>query len=163
MCSCIHTHTLFYLYKRVVQFLRLLSRIETSTTTVNTINSTSTSGCVKCVAIAKSDKLSCCARGASWFNKCGDVGDVHFDHTWAEGIHACKDFGDLVSVQSPLRVMSRRAGRVSHPRNSSQVRTMLYGPVSISKTHSTGRAGCATIERVAIVFRFLFIILHCQI
>ena len=47
--------------------------------------------CPKCVA-KKSGKLTCCAPGGAWFMNCGDVGDPNFDHTWGEGIQACKNF-----------------------------------------------------------------------
>ena len=46
--------------------------------------------CPKCGTVKKSGKRSCCARGGGWFKNCGDVGDMKFDHTWAEGIQACK-------------------------------------------------------------------------
>ena len=48
------------------------------------------SKCPKCSDNKKSGALSCCARGGSWFKNCGDAGDSKFDHTWAEGIQACK-------------------------------------------------------------------------
>ena len=38
----------------------------------------------------KDGKRSCCAPGGAWFMNCGDAGDSNFDHTWAEGINACK-------------------------------------------------------------------------
>ena len=46
--------------------------------------------CSKCGTTRQSGKRSCCARGGAWFKKCGDVGDTHVDHTWAEGVIACK-------------------------------------------------------------------------
>ena len=46
--------------------------------------------CLECGTIKKSGKRSCCARGGAWFKNCGDVGDTKSDHTWAEGIQACK-------------------------------------------------------------------------
>ena len=48
-----------------------------------------TSKCRKCDM--RSRKPSCCARGGSWFGNCGKAGDSNFDHTWPEGIQACKD------------------------------------------------------------------------
>ena len=45
--------------------------------------------CFKC-GTKKSGKLSCCAPGGAWFKKCGDAGESNFDHTWAEGVQACK-------------------------------------------------------------------------
>ena len=29
-------------------------------------------------------------RGGTWFKKCGNPGDAKFDHTWFDGIQACK-------------------------------------------------------------------------
>ena len=46
--------------------------------------------CPKCGTTKKSGKLSCCARDGAWFKNCGDAGDKKFDHTWVEGIEACK-------------------------------------------------------------------------
>ena len=48
------------------------------------------SACRACGAVRKSNKLSCCARGGSWFGNCGGAGNVHLGHTWYEGIQACK-------------------------------------------------------------------------
>ena len=49
------------------------------------------SACPKCSTIKKSGQRSCCFRGGAWFKNCGDVGDTRFEHTWGEGIQACKD------------------------------------------------------------------------
>ena len=46
--------------------------------------------CLKCGATKKSGKRSCCAPGGAWFKNCGDAGDIKFDHTWTEGVQACK-------------------------------------------------------------------------
>ena len=51
--------------------------------------STISPACPKC-ATNKASKRSCCARGGAWFKNCGDSGNTKFDHTWAEGIQACK-------------------------------------------------------------------------
>ena len=45
--------------------------------------------CPKC-AVSKSGKRSCCGQDGAWFKNCGDPGDSKFDHTWTEGIKACK-------------------------------------------------------------------------
>ena len=49
-----------------------------------------TSVCPKCGIIAKSGKSSCCGRGGSWFKNCGGSGNTKLQHTWNEGIQACK-------------------------------------------------------------------------
>ena len=46
--------------------------------------------CPKCGIIKKSGKASCCAHGGSWFKNCGGAGNTNVDHTWYEGIKACK-------------------------------------------------------------------------
>ena len=51
---------------------------------------TISSVCPKCGMIAKSGKISCCGRGGSWFRHCGSSGNAKLDHTWYEGIQACK-------------------------------------------------------------------------
>ena len=44
--------------------------------------------CPKCGKTKKGQE-SCCGRGGSWFNACGDPGGPK-EHTWPEGIDACK-------------------------------------------------------------------------
>ena len=51
---------------------------------------TTTTACLKCVTIEKSGKYSCCGRGGSWFRNCGSGGYANVEHTWHEGIQACK-------------------------------------------------------------------------
>ena len=63
------------------------TEVPMETTSPSTVSGSD--GCAKCVN-SMTGKLSCCARGGAWFEKCGDVGDTQFDHTWAEGIRACK-------------------------------------------------------------------------
>ena len=75
--------------------------------------------CSKCV-INKAGTRSCCGRGGAWFKNCGDAGDTNFDHTWAEGIHACVDFPDLISDGSPPQV--RDEGGIVDPLNNDQPR-----------------------------------------
>ena len=65
--------------------------IPASVTTTTSVSGISASECPKCGSMKKSGTLSCCARGGAWFNRCGDLGDSNFDHTWIEGIQACKN------------------------------------------------------------------------
>ena len=46
--------------------------------------------CHTCGVVKKSDKRSCCARGGSWYGKCGGAGNKNREHTWYEGLQACK-------------------------------------------------------------------------
>ena len=46
--------------------------------------------CPNCSTFTKSGKLSCCAPGGSWYKNCGGAGGRNFDHSWLEGVEACK-------------------------------------------------------------------------
>ena len=46
--------------------------------------------CSRCGTIGKSGKMSCCGRGGSWFKSCGSSAHTKLQHTWYEGIQACK-------------------------------------------------------------------------
>ena len=60
-----------------------LNTPERTTTTIG-------KACRECATISKSGKISCCARGGSWFRNCGGAGKARLQHTWYEGIQACK-------------------------------------------------------------------------
>ena len=108
-------------------------------------------GCPKCGTIQKSGKLSCCARGGAWFKKCGNVGDSKFEHTWVEGMQACK------SVKSPQGMLSREEA-TTHPLNiiSTQHHSDIYHhPGGVSDAVHTESSGCL---RVAKTFAFASIL-----
>ena len=46
--------------------------------------------CPVCGVMRTSGMPSCCVRGGAWFQKCGDAGDARFEHSWTDGIQACK-------------------------------------------------------------------------
>ena len=97
--------------------------------------------CARC-ATNKAGKRSCCARGGAWFKKCGDVGGTQFDHTWVEGMQACKSV--MLPVESPvshhvedLRVIVFPL-RTAQPQNSTQLEGEIFRPVmSMSNVGST--------------------------
>ena len=64
--------------------------------TIKFINSRSmiAKTCSKCGINEKSGKRSCCAPGGVWFKNCGSARNRTIDHTWVEGIEACRgNFG----------------------------------------------------------------------
>ena len=71
---------------------------------------TSSDTCTKCGINKKSGRHSCCARGGAWFKNCGDAGDTHVDHTWTEGIEACRYSAGDASVRSSLQDTLRNVG-----------------------------------------------------
>ena len=82
-CRIIHYSFLF--------LLLIILHMQTSATATTSISSV----CLACGTIKKSGKLSCCARGGSWFGDCAatviaDWFIAEVQHTWYEGIQACK-------------------------------------------------------------------------
>ena len=119
--------------------------------------------CVKC-GTSKVGTRSCCARDGTWFKKCGDAGDTTFDHTWAEGIQACKGFSTPVSVKSPLQIMCRRMGSSACPlkaarmRNDTQQQTNSSRPGCISNTDTADCKDCVKLGKFLFSICALFII-----
>ena len=70
---------------------------------------TSNNDCPECSIIKRSGKHSCCARGGSWFKKCGDASDPKFNHTWAEGVEACKTFASAGWVADRAEISREEA------------------------------------------------------
>ena len=93
----------------------------TSPATVNRSN-----WCLKCVQTQKSGKRSCCARGGAWFKNCGDASGTEFDHTWAEGIQACKGIGSLISVKSSLQGILHHVEHNAYPVNDGKSRKVTH-------------------------------------
>ena len=124
--------------------------------------------CVKCGVAKKSRVLSCCARGGAWFKNCGGAGDTQFDHTWLEGIQACKRFVSSVPLESPLQAMFRHAGVIVYPRNTTETQNTtrqqihIYRPDSISNDGTTDFEGCVGVAKVLVCMHVLFIVLHLQ-
>ena len=76
--------------------------------------------CLECGTFKKSGKISCCGRGGSWFGNCGSVGSIHFDHTWYEGIRACK------SRQSDQQLHAYNNGSMGIKSKAAAVATYMF-------------------------------------
>ena len=87
--------------------------------------SSSSNGCPKCGIKKKSGALSCCARGGAWFNNCGTDGDPSYNHTWTEGVEACKGFASSILVKPLSEVMLGHVGDVLHPMNTTRSRNVV--------------------------------------
>merc|ERR1712210_249649 len=60
-------------------------------------------------SVKKSRKKSCCGRGGSWYKNCGTSGNKKskkFDHTWFEGIQACKSKSASKSAAASYQEMN---------------------------------------------------------
>ena len=115
--------------------------------------------CVTCGTIKKSGKRSCCARGGAWFKNCGDAGDTKFDHTWAEGIRACKGFGSSLPVESPPHAMLPCIYPINTTMqpNTTWQHTNIYHVGNISNAGATKSEESAELENVAVRLCGLFL------
>ena len=96
------------------------------------------------------------AADRAWFKNCGDGGDTTFDHTWAEGIQACKGFVSSRLADPSLRVIP------SHPQNASQRQTNRYRAVSMANAGVQDCAECFGSPKIIVFICVLFILLHLQ-
>ena len=116
------------------------------------------SGCPKCGFTKRSGKYSCCARGGAWFKNCGSAGDIEFDHTWDEGIQACKGFVASVSVKSPLQVIVRGLDTIQLRNTTQQANTSRAG--SVFNVGTTDCNACVGITKIVICVCVLLVIPH---
>ena len=77
------------------------------------------------------------------------------DHTWAEGIQACKGLTDSVSVIAPLRVMP------CDPLSDSEKQTSTHRAVGMSDAGIQDCADCFALAEI-IVSTFIITIWHVQ-
>ena len=97
---------------------------------------TVSSVCPKCGIAKRSGKSSCCGRGGSWFGNCGSTGDTKVDHTWYEGLQACK-----ARTQSKT-VIGQQLNGVQQ--GSKAVSTTVFAMVPASANTSKVTASIAT-------------------
>ena len=106
--------------------------------------------CAKCGTAKKSGKLTCCARGGAWFKNCGNAGDIQFDHTWAEGIQACKGYAGSISVKSPLQGIGSLLNIIP-PRNTTRHQTKnTYRPNGMFNATTSNTDDIVGLARVAV-------------
>ena len=113
------------------------------------VTMTFSSTCSKCGIIKKSGKLSCCGRGGSWFGNCGSAGNTKLDHTWYEGLQACKAQRQSETVIS--QQLNEAQQQVNHSSSGDGITAAkpfvftpapmqdapTLAPANTSKTHAT--------------------------
>ena len=97
--------------------------------TATTVNSV----CPKCGSIPKSGKRSCCGRGGSWFRNCGGAGNSKFDHTWYDGIQACKRWAQSKRVSG----QQSNAAQQLNCFNCSKMAAKSKSPIAPATTNIT--------------------------
>ena len=77
------------LTERDLKIVRAPNTIPVSTMPLP-ISATNNMMCAKCSTFKKSGRVSCCAPGGAWYKNCGGIGNRNADHSWIEGLEACK-------------------------------------------------------------------------
>ena len=113
--------------------------------------------CPECGTMGNSGKASCCGRGGSWFGKCGSVGNANLDHTWDEGIRACKARQFQAAVGQQLRDSRQKtpasANHVSRGMHNKEgfVAARFYAPTTINAwTTEPSATSIMTLARTSI-------------
>ena len=107
---------------------------------VDTTTKTISSACPKCGTIKKSGESSCCGGGGSWFRNCGGVGNTRLQHTWYEGIRACKAGTQSRAAagqwdnaaQQEVVDSSHDAGKVNSKRVATVAKPSAFSPANMS-------------------------------
>ena len=105
--------------------------------------------CPKCVKMKKSDELSCCVRGGAgaWFDKCSNPGDSEFEHTWGEGMQACKSFVD--SVQSADQIVPRHATKQTQGNADREQKPIESADdVVVSNVYASNHIDCVNLSEI---------------
>ena len=116
----------------------------------------STTECFKCGTAKRTGQRSCCARTGAWFKNCGDASDTKFDHTWADGIQACKKYVGAVSAEMPIQAILRHAGNIDYPiatlrsENRSRQEAYIYPPNSIFDSSTWNFRDCVRLTTVVV-------------
>ena len=93
----------------------MLSRPIHTNIPADTTTMIAVSVCSRCGTMGKSGQRSCCGRGGSWFKNCGGGGSINLQHTWYEGIQACKarsQFNNVIGHE--LRGAQQKGADSSH-------------------------------------------------
>ena len=111
-----------------------MTYMQTATVTTTVV----TSGCLKCGTIQKSGKLSCCARGGSWFGNCAATANAKVQHTWYEGIQSCKGRKSetVVLAQQQSNASYGDAGNFTNSKTDIMVPHMFASDTTPSNVHA---------------------------
>ena len=148
--TCWSTFVSLFYVMWTLEICRIFAAEVPTTTTVSLARR-----CPKCGTIKKSGKRSCCARGGSWFKKCGDADDAEFDHTWTEGIGTCQGFAASALVNASTQVRYRDVGVIAHAQSTTQRSNTTHAD-STSRIDITASEDCVESAKVAICVCVLF-------
>ena len=81
------------------------------------------STCRKC-APNKKGKVSCCFKGGSWYQNCGDPADAGdakpFDYTWRQGFEACENAGSEEKAEAQVQTKRPHLYTIAQKQNTVQ-------------------------------------------
>ena len=119
---------------------------------------TNSFACARCAAVKRSSKYSCCVRGGSWFKSCGNNGD--FDHTWAEGLQACKNVASLLSVKTESQPMQLNLTTTSQEQHVVQDEASDSSVASAHDTPTPNSKGHDHLSWIIVLVKLISLILR---
>ena len=134
----------------------------------NTTSATAmTSACAKCGVMRKSGKRSCCVSGGAWFKQCGNPGDAKFEHTWSEGIRACKAYHDSVKGgeegQMMLKNVSKQARGISYRGENISTYEIVASMSAVPKYSASGCNDRVKLAEITLLLCLFVISFHVQV
>ena len=126
--------------------------ISTSEVTATTIPAV----CPKCAVNKKSGKHSCCTSGGAWFNNCGTSGNSNSEHTWLEGLQACKDVARLFSVKAEANFFVIKQTNSTQLSNDVEQQIVDHTPVA---AHDVPTANSRDNNRLSYIVVFTSVLL----
>ena len=142
----------------------------TEAVTTTSVSAVRGKRCPKC-GVKKSGTLSCCARGGAWFNNCGDEESVNADHTWTDGIQACKGSVSLFlkNNQQPQIILRNEPTHAplndTRTRNDHRQKTIdfIILKSGMSTVGTRNFEGFCSLSKVTVFISILSIVLHMSI
>ena len=120
--------------------------------------------CPKCAML--NALLSCCAPNATWYENCGTAGDSDFEHTWDEGLEACRNAERLPLAKTEvIRMLINQAPLfqqiivVQNTSVHSSVANIYNAPAADSSSYDQ-LSPVVVIPRLFMVFLHMFVSLH---
>ena len=111
--------------------------------------------CPNCGTVTRTGARSCCAPGGSWHKKCGNSGDLSFEHTWSQGIQACKHLASGAQMQFTSSFQTT----ISHEFGDGQQLKNTYSTGSVDNDAASPQDGVMVFHAVTFI-GIILITLH---
>ena len=109
--------------------------------------------CPRCAMVKRSGKLSCCARSGSWYKNCARTSDSAFEHTWNEGLAACRHAEmspvAAIRVKQALVKEGSTSQRIDVVQNQTNHAFVTSTGSFVTTTHDTVVVSCRSYDQLS--------------